>query len=130
MLVAYWFKHERERILEAYPDARPLESSEDFTAWNEGRIPVGLIHPASAGHGLNLQAGGHILVWVTTPWSLELVQQTNARLNRQGQTHPVSIIHLVTRGTIDERVTRALATKSATQQQLISAVKAELGDPQ
>lgn len=126
VLVAFWFQHERDRIIATYPEARPLESSEDFTAWNKGEIPLGLIQPQSAGHGLNLQAGGHILVWVTTPWSLELVQQTNARLNRQGQTHPVSIIHLVTKGTIDVNVLRALQKKDSTQSALIGAVKAQL----
>lgn len=126
VLVSYWFQHERDRIIATYPEARSLESSEDFTAWNEGKIPLGLIQPQSAGHGLNLQAGGHILVWVTTPWSLELVQQTNARLNRQGQAHPVSIIHLVTKGTIDVNVLHALQKKDSTQSALIGAVKAQL----
>ena len=122
ILVAYWFKHERERILSALPGAVALDTTADFQAWNRGEIPVALIHPASAGHGLNLQDGGHILVWTTTPWSLELVEQTNARLNRQGQTHPVSIIHLNTVGTIDTQVHKALARKDTTQQALITAI--------
>lgn len=130
ILVAYWFEHEKQRILAAYPQAVSLETADNFTDWNHGRIPIGLIHPASAGHGLNLQTGGHILVWMTTPWSLELYEQTNARLHRQGQTEPVSIIHINTRGTIDERVHQALTTKSDIQQQLISAVAAELGTPE
>ena len=122
VLVAYWFKHERARILDAIPGAVALDTTADFQAWNRGDIPVALIHPASAGHGLNLQDGGHILVWTTTPWSLELYEQTNARLNRQGQTHPVSIIHLATVGTIDADVHTALARKDVTQSALIDAV--------
>ncbi len=126
VLVAYWFKHEAARILDRFPQARALATSQDFADWNSGKIPVGLIHPASAGHGLNLQAGGHILVWVTTPWSLELYEQTNARLHRQGQTEPVSIIHLVATDTIDTRVGAALSGKSVTQDALVEAVAAEL----
>ncbi|TVS29812.1 DEAD/DEAH box helicase [Corynebacterium sanguinis] len=126
ILVAYWFKHERARILDAIPGAVALDTTADFQAWNRGDIPVALIHPASAGHGLNLQTGGHILVWTTTPWSLELYEQTNARLNRQGQTHPVSIIHLVTAGTIDVDVHTALARKDVTQSALIDAVAATI----
>ncbi|ALA68444.1 hypothetical protein [Corynebacterium lactis] len=127
VLVAYWFKHEASRILQRFPQARALNASADFADWNAGRIPVGLIHPASAGHGLNLQTGGHILVWFTTPWSLELYEQTNARLHRQGQTEPVSIIHITTTDTIDARVGRALDGKAATQEALVAAVAAELG---
>lgn len=127
VLVCYWFKHEEERIMQALPQARHLDTTEDFQDWNNGTIPVALIHPASAGHGLNLQAGGHILVWFTTPWSLELYGQANARLHRQGQTQPVTIIHIDTEGTIDARVHKALAKKDVTQSALIDAVKAELG---
>ena len=127
ILVCYWFKHELDRIQQHFPHAKKLDTAKDFQAWNQGKIPLGLIHPASAGHGLNLQTGGHHLIWFTTPWSLELYEQANARLNRQGQTHPVSIIHLVAKNTIDEQVTKALAEKSTTQQGLINAVKAELG---
>ena len=101
MLVCYWFKHERDRILDAIPTARVLDTQQDFEDWNAGKIPVSLIHPASAGHGLNLQSGGHIMVWYTTPWSLELYEQANARLHRQGQTEPVSIIHIDTADSID-----------------------------
>lgn len=126
VLVAYWFKHEATRILNRFPQARALNTSADFADWNAGRIPVGLIHPASAGHGLNLQTGGHVLVWFTTPWSLELYEQTNARLHRQGQTEPVSIIHITTTDTIDARVGRALDGKATTQDALIAAVAAEL----
>lgn len=126
VLVAYWFKHEASRIFDRFPQARALATSQDFADWNKGKIPVGLIHPASAGHGLNLQTGGHILVWMTTPWSLELYEQTNARLHRQGQTEPVSIIHLVATDTIDTRVGAALSGKSVTQDALVAAVAAEL----
>lgn len=126
MLVCYWFKHERDRILAAVPGARVLDTAEDFEDWNAGKVPVGLIHPASAGHGLNLQAGGHIMVWFTTPWSLELYEQANARLNRQGQTEPVSIIHIDTANSIDQDVHAALARKDTTQSALITAVAAEL----
>ena len=126
ILVAYWFKHERDRILSTIPGARVLDTAEDFADWNAGKIPVALIHPASAGHGLNLQSGGHIMVWYTTPWSLELYEQANARLHRQGQTEPVSIIHIDTANSIDQTVHQALARKDTTQQALITAVAAEL----
>lgn len=127
VLIAYWFKHEARRILDRFPQARALATSQDFADWNHGKIPVGLIHPASAGHGLNLQAGGHILVWFTTPWSLELYEQTNARLHRQGQTEPVSITHITAENTIDTRVSAALDCKTLTQNALVTAVAAELG---
>lgn len=126
ILVCYWFKHERDRILAAIPGARVLDTQQDFEDWNAGRIPVALIHPASAGHGLNLQTGGHIMVWYTTPWSLELYEQANARLHRQGQTEPVSIIHIDTAGSIDQTIHQALTRKDTTQQALITAVKAQL----
>lgn len=126
MLVCFWFKHERDRILDAIPGARVLDTQQDFHDWNNGDIPVALIHPASAGHGLNLQAGGHIMVWYTTPWSLELYEQANARLHRQGQTEPVSIIHIDTADSIDQTVHQALTRKDTTQQALITAVKAQL----
>lgn len=126
MLVCYWFKHERDRILAAIPGARVLDTQQDFEDWNAGKIPVSLIHPASAGHGLNLQSGGHIMVWYTTPWSLELYEQANARLHRQGQTEPVSIIHIDTADSIDQTVHQALNRKDTTQQALITAVKAQL----
>lgn len=128
VLVCWGFKHERERILNAIPEAQVLDSREDFRDWNAGKVAVGLIHPASAGHGLNLQAGGHILVWFSTPWSLELYEQTNARLHRQGQEHPVSVVHISTRGTVDRQVRDALERKSVTQEALVDAVKATLQD--
>lgn len=107
-------------------DVRDLKSSEDISDWNSGNIPVALIHPASAGHGLNIQSGGHILIWFGLTWSLELYQQTNARLWRQGQKNTVTIHHIVTKGTVDEDVLSALASKNVTQEKLIVAVKARL----
>lgn len=126
VLVAYWFKHELTRLQAVFPHGRALSTSQDITDWCAGKIPVAFIHPASAGHGLNLQSGGHILVWTTVPWSLELYEQTNARLFRQGQTEPVTIIHLAAKGTIDEQVMRALDTKATTQTALVDAVAANL----
>lgn len=126
VLVTFWFTHDADRILERFPQAVKLNTAADFAAWNRGEIPLGLIHPASAGHGLNLQSGGHILTWFTTPWSLELYEQANARLHRQGQSEPVTITHIVTAGTVDEQVHAALAKKSVTQQGLINAVSTQL----
>lgn len=130
VLVAYWFKHELERLLRHFPQGRLLSTAEDMAAWCKGEIPLAFIHPASAGHGLNLQSGGHILVWHTVPWSLELYEQTNARLFRQGQTEPVSIIHIEAANTIDQQVIKSLESKNQTQSALIEAVKAELGEHQ
>jgi SNF2 family DNA or RNA helicase len=126
-LVAYWFKHDLERIRARFPGAREIKSSEDIQKWNRGEITIGLIHPASAGHGLNLQEGGSTLVWFGLTWSLELYQQTIARLYRQGQKDTVVVHHIVTKGTIDERVLAALVKKEKTQDALIDAVRAELG---
>ena len=128
LLVAYWFKHDLERIRKRF-EVREIRSSEDISDWNSEKIPVALIHPASAGHGLNLQSGGSTLVWFGLTWSLELYQQTVARLWRQGQTEgTVSVIHIVTDGTVDERILKALEAKDLTQSALIDAVKAEVGD--
>ncbi|CAB0919620.1 ATP-dependent helicase [Corynebacterium diphtheriae] len=126
LLAAYWFTHDRERITACFPQARELKTSAEIEAWNKGEITLGLIHPASAGHGLNLQSGGHLLVWFSLTWSLELYQQTNARLYRQGQLEPVTITHLVAEGTLDEAVLKALDTKDATQAALIDAVAQEI----
>lgn len=126
LLAAYWFAHDRERITARFPQARELKTSAEIEAWNKGEITLGLIHPASAGHGLNLQSGGHLLVWFSLTWSLELYQQTNARLYRQGQLEPVTITHLVAEGTLDEAVLKALDTKDATQAALIDAVAQEI----
>lgn len=125
-LVAYWFRHDLERIKARFPEARTLKTSKDIADWNDGRIALGLIHPASAGHGLNLQQGGSTLIWFSLTWSLELYQQTNARLYRQGQEAPVFIHHLVVKDSIEERVMAALKRKDETQSALIEAVKAEL----
>ncbi|HEL1837683.1 TPA: DEAD/DEAH box helicase [Streptococcus suis] len=132
VLVAYWFKHDLDRItgrLEKLKvTSRVLKTEEDIREWNKGNVPVGLIHPAGAGHGLNLQKGGHHLVWFGLTWSLELYQQTNARLWRQGQeAETVVIQHIVTEGTIDEEILKALGNKDAQQERLIEAVKAQVG---
>ena len=126
LLVAYWHKHDAQRIRERFPHARLLQSARDFQEWNRGTVPLALIHPASAGHGLNLQAGGQLLVWFSLTWSLELYQQVNARLYRQGQTQPVTITHLVAAGTIDEQVLAGLEAKDVTQTRLIDAVHTQL----
>ena len=125
LLVAYWFRHDAERIEKRVPCVR-LDTDEAIARWNRGEIPVALIHPASAGHGLNLQFGGSTLVWFGLTWSLELYQQTNARLYRQGQKDTVIIHHLVAAGTMDEKVMQALERKDKMQAALIDAVKAEV----
>lgn len=126
ILVAYWFKHDLERIRKRF-DVREIKTSKDIIDWNAGKIPVAMIHPASAGHGLNLQSGGSTLVWFGLTWSLELYQQTNARLWRQGQTSGTVVIqHIIAKGTIDEWVLKALSKKELTQNTLIDAVKAEV----
>ncbi|WP_102412462.1 SNF2-related protein [Beduinella massiliensis] len=124
MLVYYTYKHDLERLQKAFPQARVLRRAEDVEAWNRGEVPMLLAHPDSAGHGLNLQAGGHIIVWFGLTWSLEKYQQANARLYRQGQQHGVVIHHLVACDTIDERVMRVLAGKARLQDELLEAVKA------
>ena len=131
VLVAYWFKHDLKRITEQLGKLgvvfQQLDKDESIRKWNAGELQVGLIHPAFAGHGLNLQSGGNILVWFGLTWSLELYQQTIARLWRQGQSQgTVSVIHIVTDGTVDERILRALEQKDSTQAALIDAVKAEV----
>lgn len=127
VLVAYWFKHDFERIQKRV-DVREIKSSKDIADWNSGKISIGIIHPASAGHGLNLQTGGSTLIWFGLTWSLELYRQTNARLWRQGQKSDVVIIHhIITKGTIDEHIMRALQNKEKTQSDLIDAVKAQIG---
>ena len=125
VLIAYWYKHDLERI-QSRLSVREIRSSEDIEAWNAGKILLGVIHPASAGHGLNLQFGGSTLVWFGLTWSLELYQQTNARLYRQGQKDTVIIHHIVAAGTMDEKVMQALERKDKTQATLIDAVKAEV----
>lgn len=126
LLVTYWFKHDLQRIKKRF-DVREIKTSKDIIDWNNGDIPVAVIHPASAGHGLNLQAGGSTLIWFGLTWSLELYQQTNARLWRQGQSSGTVVIeHIITKGTIDERILKALSLKEVSQNALIDAVKANL----
>ena len=126
LLVAYWFRHDAERIEKRVPCVR-LDTDEAIARWNRGEIPVALIHPASAGHGLNLQSGGSTLVWFGITWSLELYQQTVARLYRQGQSAKTVVVqHIIAEGTIDERILHALKRKDKTQAALIAAVKAEV----
>lgn len=122
VLVAYWYKHDKDRIKKRF-QAEEINTAADIDRWNDGETPVALIHPASAGHGLNLQQGGSMIIWFGLTWSLELYQQLNARLYRQGQENMVIIHHIVTKGTIDEDVIRALRSKSAGQNALIEAVK-------
>ena len=131
LLIAYWFKHDliriEQRLAEKKISFQKLDSDASMKKWNKGELPVALIHPASAGHGLNLQSGGSTLVWFGITWSLELYQQTVARLYRQGQnSRTVTVIHILTQGTVDEKIMKALAEKDSTQSALIDAVKAEL----
>ena len=126
VLVAYWFKHDLERIQKRFK-VREIKTSKDITDWNDGKIPVAVIHPASAGHGLNLQAGGSTLIWFGLTWSLELYQQTNARLWRQGQKSATVVIHhIIAEDTIDELILKALHKKEKSQNALIDAVRVML----
>ena len=123
-LIAYWYKHERDTIMQRF-DCREIKPAADIADWNKGKIPVALIQPSSAGHGLHLQSGGSTIIWYTMPWSLELYQQTNARLWRQGQqSRTVVIHHLVSAGTIDEDIMKVLKMKDKTQAAMMRAVKA------
>lgn len=128
VLIFYSYQHDLVRIRQRFNEYKltELRSSADIAKWNKGEIPVLLAHPASAGHGLNLQAGGNIIVWFGLTWSLELYQQANARLHRQGQTRPVIIHHLVAQGTVDEDVMQALENKAVGQEALMQAVKARV----
>lgn len=131
ILIAYWFKHDlmriEQRLTEKKIPFQKLDSDASMNKWNRGELPVALIHPASAGHGLNLQSGGSTIVWFGITWSLELYQQTVARLYRQGQSSgTVTVIHILTECTVDEKIMKALADKDSTQSALIDAVKAEL----
>ena len=127
LLVAYWYKHDLQRIKARFKNVRCIDTAKDIDDWNAGQIPLALIHPASAGHGLNLQDGGCTIVWFGLTWSLELYQQLNARLWRQGQKHTVVIHHIITKGTHDEDVMRALENKDTRQSALIEAVRARIG---
>lgn len=126
VLVAYWFKADKERIEKRFK-VKEIKTADDIKQWNMGMINLALIHPASAGHGLNLQSGGSTLVWFSLTWSLELYQQTNARLYRQGQKDTVVIHHLITKNTIDEDIMKSLKRKDKTQESLMKAVKARIG---
>lgn len=125
VLVAYAFKHEQARIMEALKEFKPrkLETAQDIADWNGGKAPLMVVHPASIGHGINIQKGGHILVWFGNTWSLELYQQFNARLYRQGQDKPVMIHHIVAKNTIDEKIIKSLSGKKETQDGLMNSIK-------
>lgn len=126
VLVAYWYRHDLERIRTRFC-VREIRTSADISDWNAGKIPIAVIHPASAGHGLNLQAGGSTLIWFGLTWSLELYLQTNARLWRQGQTAKTVVIHrIVAEGTVDELMLKALDRKERSQNSLIDAVRVML----
>lgn len=127
VLCFYSFRHDLERIRRRFRQAVKLETSADIEAWNKGEIPLLLAHPAGAGHGLNLQSGGSIIVWFGLTWSLELYQQANARLYRQGQEHSVIIHHLITENTVDERVYQSLQGKGEVQEDLLNSLKAKYG---
>lgn len=126
VLVFYNFKHDLDRILKRFKEAVVLKTDGQFKQWNQGNIPILLTHPASAGHGLNMQDGGNTIIWFGLNWSLELYQQANARLHRQGQKNNVSVFHLVMEGTIDERVMKAIKNKTTSQDELMEAVKARI----
>jgi len=126
VLVAYWYNHDLQRIKERF-SVREIKTSQDIKDWNKGEIPVAVIHPASAGHGLNIQFGGSTIIWFGLTWSLELYQQTNARLWRQGQNDTVVIHHIIAKDTIDEDVMAALRKKEKIQSALIDSVKARIG---
>lgn len=126
VLIFYNFKHDLERLQKRFKKAVKLETDKHFKQWNKGEIPILLTHPASAGHGLNMQDGGNIIIWFGLTWSLELYQQANARLHRQGQQNQVNVYHLVVEDSIDERVMKALQNKTANQDDLMEAVKARL----
>lgn len=126
VLVAYWYNHDLQRIKERF-SVREIKTSQDIKDWNNSDIPVAVIHPASAGHGLNIQFGGSTIIWFGLTWSLELYQQTNARLWRQGQKSTVVIHHIIAKDTIDEDVMKALRKKEKIQSALIDSVKARIG---
>lgn len=129
IIVFYWFKHDLLRLQDRFPDAVAFNGKpETVDAWNNKEIPILLLQPSSSAHGLNLQKGGHIIVWFALPWSLELYLQGNARVARQGQTEPVIIHHIMTANSMDQRVMAALESKDVTQSSLLSAVKAQIYD--
>ena len=125
-MVAYRYQHERDRIMARFPQAVQLKDRETIAAWNRGEIPLLLVHPAGAGHGLNLQDGGHIIVWFGPIYDLELWEQTRDRLYRQGQQFTTSMITLVAEGTVEEDAMRSLAAKADGQTAMMEAIKARL----
>ncbi len=126
VMVFYNFRHDVDRLKKVFPKARLLKTQDDIKAWNEGKIPIFLLHPASAGHGLNLQDGGHIAVWFGVNWNLELYLQANKRLHRPGQKYPVILHHILAKDTMDEQVMAALVGKGNIQKQMLDAVKARI----
>lgn len=126
VLLMYWFQADRDALREAFPTARELHGPKDIEDWNKGAVPLMMLHPASAGHGINLQEGGNIIVWYGVPWSLELYQQANGRLYRQGQKSTVYIYHILTKDTYDVDVLHALRRKDTTQESLLTALKARV----
>lgn len=123
VMVFYSFQADKEQLLDHYKDAEVLENDKTISRWNDGKIPIMLAHPASVAYGLNLQDGGHIIAWYGVPWSLELYQQANARLHRQGQERPVLVYHILAEGTADEQVLRKLSEKDITQSALLEVLK-------
>ena len=123
VLIYYRYRADLERIQARHPEAVLLQGEQEIKAWNTGGVRVLLAHPASAGYGLNLQSGGSIIIWYGLPWSLELYQQANARLVRQGQKKPVRVISLIAAGTVDEKVCDALAKKDLSQRALLDAIR-------
>jgi SNF2 family DNA or RNA helicase len=123
VLVFYSYKHDKTAIEGRLKGVREIRGPKDIADWNDGKIPVLLAHPASVGYGLNLQDGGHVIVWYGLTWSLEQYQQANARLYRQGQQKPVIVHHLIAEGTVDEQVMRALKHKDTSQASLLAALK-------
>lgn len=128
VLLFYWYQSDRDRIVKKFKHFKPrlLKGQKDMDDWNQGKISLGLLHPGSGGHGLNLQQGGHFIIWYGPIWSLELDLQANARLDRQGQRNTVSVNRIILRGTIDEDIIEARQRKDATQKSLINAVKARV----
>ena len=128
MLVFYWFKHDLLRLQKKFPEAIVLKTRDQINAWNEGKIQMLLVHPESAGHGLNLQYGGNVIIWYSLTWSLELYQQANKRLHRIGQDKPVIIHHIVAQNTIDETIMKTLSMKKATQEDLLNALRVRINE--
>lgn len=126
IMVFYYFKHDLKRLKMAFPESRALSTVEDIHAWNDGKIKIALVHPASAGHGLNLQQGGSIAVWFSLTWNLELYQQANKRLHRPGQKSTVVINLLIAKGTKDEDVLKALSLKDKGQEYMLESIKAKI----